>query len=141
MYIYCPIECTPKPSFVEVLELTRITYTYWRIECTTKPSFEQLFKHAIITYINWPIDCTLRFSFGRVFELVKITYVYWSIQCIPNLHLYLHVFLKPSCWGVWAIKNYLHFLGNWMHVKNLSCWLNVDYNVQDFKHNKRYILW
>jgi hypothetical protein len=27
-YIYWPIECTPKPSFVEVFEVAKITYIY-----------------------------------------------------------------------------------------------------------------
>jgi hypothetical protein len=36
-YIYWPIECTPKPSFVKMFELAGITYIYWPIECTPKP--------------------------------------------------------------------------------------------------------
>jgi hypothetical protein len=35
-YIYWPIECTPKPSFVRVFKVGRITYIYWPIECIQK---------------------------------------------------------------------------------------------------------
>jgi hypothetical protein len=38
-------------SFFKMLELTRITYIYWPIECTPKPSFVGMFKGARITYI------------------------------------------------------------------------------------------
>jgi hypothetical protein len=40
VYIYWPIECTPKPSFEGLFELARIVYIYWPIECIPKPSFE-----------------------------------------------------------------------------------------------------
>jgi hypothetical protein len=33
-YIYWPIECTPKPSFVNMFQLAKTTYIYWPIECT-----------------------------------------------------------------------------------------------------------
>jgi hypothetical protein len=36
-YIFWPIECTPKASFVAMFELARITYIYWPIECTPRP--------------------------------------------------------------------------------------------------------
>jgi hypothetical protein len=37
IYIYWPITCTPKPSFVGVFELARITYIYYPTACTPKP--------------------------------------------------------------------------------------------------------
>jgi hypothetical protein len=39
-YIYWPIECNPKPSFVMVCELAKITYILSPIECIPKLSFE-----------------------------------------------------------------------------------------------------
>jgi hypothetical protein len=56
--MYCPIECTPKPSFVKLLGLTRITYIYWSIKCPPKPTFVKLLGLEIITYIYWLIDYT-----------------------------------------------------------------------------------
>jgi hypothetical protein len=35
-FIYSPIECTPKASFVMVLKLGKIVFIYWPIECTPK---------------------------------------------------------------------------------------------------------
>ncbi len=49
--MYWPIECIPKPSFVEVFEFVRITNMYWPIECNPKPSFIKVFEFAKITYI------------------------------------------------------------------------------------------
>jgi hypothetical protein len=35
-YIYSPIECISKPSFVKEFKLAKIIYVYWKNECTPK---------------------------------------------------------------------------------------------------------
>jgi hypothetical protein len=59
-YIYKPIKCIPKPSFVGVFKVARITYIYWLIEYIQKLSFVGVFKVARIPYIYWPIECALK---------------------------------------------------------------------------------
>jgi hypothetical protein len=131
-YIYWPIECVPKPLFGWLFELAKITYIYWPIECIPKLSYVRVFELARITYSYRPIESNPKKLFVSLLKLTKITYVYWLIQCIPNIHL------SRGLVG----ENYLHLLGNSMHVKSLNCWLiNVNYNVQDFKQNYNYILY
>jgi hypothetical protein len=57
------------------------------------------------------------------------------LQELPTYIGQFNTFQTFICQGVWVSKNYLHFLGNWMHVKSLSCWLNVDYDVEYLKQN------
>jgi hypothetical protein len=40
-----------KPTFVKLSGLARIIYIYWPIDHTPKPSFEMVFKVGKITYI------------------------------------------------------------------------------------------
>jgi hypothetical protein len=51
-------------------------YIYWSIECIPKPSFMGVFKVARITYIYWPIECIQKLSFLGVFEVARIPYIY-----------------------------------------------------------------
>jgi hypothetical protein len=52
------MKCIPKPSFVKLLRLAKITYIYWPINYTQTPSFVKVFQVAKITYMYWPIECT-----------------------------------------------------------------------------------
>jgi hypothetical protein len=89
-----------------------------------------VFEFAGIIHIYSLIECTSKLSFVRVFELAKISYVHLLIQCILNLHLSrcLNWQKLPASWGIECMS------------KKLIFWLNVNYNVQDFKQNKNYIL-
>jgi len=75
-YIYWPIVYIPKPLFVRLFKVARITYIYWPIDCTQKLSFVRVFEVARITYIYWPIECTSKLLFARLFEVARIPYIY-----------------------------------------------------------------
>ncbi len=111
-YIYWPIECTPKPSFEPLFELGRITYIYWPMECTIKPSFVKVFRVAKITYIYWPIECTPNPLLKELLEVARITYIYWRIECSPKSLIWM--IIQTS-------KNYLYLLANWVHFKTFIC--------------------
>jgi hypothetical protein len=74
-----------RPFLSYVVHLKRFSlYIYWPIECIPKPSFVE-FKVARITYIYWPIDCTKKLSCMGVFKVPRITYIYWPIECTSKL--------------------------------------------------------
>jgi hypothetical protein len=43
-----------------------------------------------------------------------------KLQKLPMYIGRFNAFKTFICWGVWVVKNYLHYLGNSMHVKTLK---------------------
>jgi len=46
-----------------VFQLERTTFIYWPIECTPRASFVTMFQVGTITFIYWPIEYTPKTSF------------------------------------------------------------------------------
>jgi hypothetical protein len=85
------------------------------------------YKNYVHLLVNWVHNKTLICAGVQACKNYLHLLGCSNLQKLPMYIGWFNALQTFICPGVWINKNYTHFLGNGMHVKSLSCWLNVGF--------------
>jgi len=106
--IYWPIKCIPKPLFMRVFKVTRITYN-WHLKTFICGGVWGCKNHLHLL-ANW-----------MHFKILICMIIQGYKNSLHLLANWMHSKTFNSQ-RVWVCKNYLYLLTNWMHFKTFIYW-------------------